>query len=279
MTALIFITREKFSRAYRSLMSILPQLQQSSQVVVTDIGYPADVAFRLREALDGVPHCQWVKFPRFVLPNAQVNEAVATLADDGPVLVVENDVLFSAGAATAMTALIEAGEADIVSPLIMHADTGLPHYDPPVSIILHDETDGTYTSLVERIPRNGWLPVQGRRTVYHVERHAFACSASALRAIVPLNDQLNTREQIEFSLRAFDVGARMIFEPASVVSYYPPSPLEAMDRELFRWRWDEERAKYSNNYVCEHWSLRHFARSTNFVRRMNALLAEPADPR
>jgi hypothetical protein len=235
------------------------------------------VAAALRGALDGFPRCRWLEFPGFALPNAQLNDAVAALTDDGPVLVAENDVVFSAGAAAAMTALIEAGAADVVSPLIMHADTGLPHYDPPVSIILHDETDGSYTSFVERIPRNGWLPVQGRRTVYHLERHAFACSAGALRAIVPLNDQLNTREQIEFSLRAFDAGARMIFEPASVVAYYPPPPLEAADTELFRWRWDEERAKYSNDYVRERWSLRHFARSTSFVRRMNDILARPAD--
>jgi hypothetical protein len=46
-----------------------------------------------------------------------------------------------------------------------------------------------------------------------------------------------------------------------------------MDEELFRWRWNEEWADASNEYVRTKWRLRYFVPSTTFVARMNSVLA------
>jgi hypothetical protein len=49
-----------------------------------------------------------------------------------------------------------------------------------------------------------------------------------------------------------------------------------MDKPLFAWRWDPERAEASNDYVEQTWNLKHFTRSSTFVARMNAVLEPEA---
>lgn len=263
-----FIAREKYSRAVESLRSILAEVPADAPVYLTDTLYPGHVRDALAALLDGRRFVRVLKFDRFLLPNAALNEVVR-VADGDYLLVAENDVVAEPGAVAEMIRVAANHEASVISPRIMHNESEHAHYDPPLSVIVSDSQG--HISLVERIPRNGFSKISGTRRIFHIEKHCFLAAVDGLRAMGEFNPAMNTREQIEFSLMAYDAGLVTYYADDAVVRYYAPPPLEESDLDLFRWRWNEEWAAASNEYVRTRWRLRHFVPSTTFVARMNEI--------
>ena len=269
--AVAFIAREKFSVAVESARSVAAAADMSFRAYFSNTRYPDEVAGGVREAFDDVHE---LAYDHYLLPNAALNRIIDVVEED-LLLVVENDVLFEPGSIASMISRIEEFGCGVVSPLILQGRGRAIHYDPPISII--ERTEGSnYRSIVERIPRNGYARVHGVRPVAHIEKHAFLMTTAAAQSMYPFEETLCTREQVEFSLRAFDAGISTVFDDQAIVRYMAPPPLQEMDLDLFDWRWDPERAEASNTWVEQRWNLIDFVRSTSFVARMASMGRRPA---
>jgi hypothetical protein len=65
--------------------------------------------------------------------------------------------------------------------------------------------------------------------------------SDVLRRLGPLDEELmNTREHLDLCLAIEADGGEVWFEPASVVTYATPPPLQPMDRPYFALRWSED---------------------------------------
>jgi len=267
--AVAFVVREKFSVAHESLMSVLAAVPAEAAIFVVDTGYPAGVRADIADLLQQHPANTILPSEEYILPNAAFNRVVEVI-ESPHLLVVENDVLLEEETVTRLVGTAKEWEADIVSPLILQGRGRALHYDPPISTIAWEGEQ--LRSEVERIPRNGHGRVRGTRVVQHIEKHAFLVSRRGYEQLYPLEESLNTREQIDFSLKAFSRGLATVFDDQAVARYIAPPPLEPIDLEFFQWRWDEQAARASNEYVEKTWKLVDFVPSLGFVRRMNSLL-------
>jgi hypothetical protein len=266
--AVALIAREKFGVAQEALERLYESTVPFHLYFVAT-PYPEPVRREIDRLLAAKDAVTILDVQSYVFPNDALNRVVDSLREEDVLCVVENDVLVEPDSLEIMADTLERHPCDVVSPLILEGRREGLHYDPPISVI---ERDGeSYYSRVERIPRNGHARVHGARVVRHIEKHAFAMTAESARTLAPFEPWLNTREQIEFSLKAFDAGLTIVFEPRSVVRYIAPGELQPQDMEFFRFRWDEERARRSNSYIEKRWNLVDFHRSTTFIQRMNRL--------
>lgn len=267
--AIGFIVREKFSAALESLNRIYRFTDIPFKLYFVNTGYPPAILQELQAFLQDKEHVLTLNYDRFLLPNESLNEIIQHLTEPA-LCVVENDVMVEPGYIQSMLKVLHRHHCGIVSPRIYHGfGEDKLHFDPPISVITKQAEH--YVSDVVRYPKPGYQLVEGERQIFHIEKHCFLMTQAAAKVICPLETFLNTREQIDFSLKAFEAGQTIFMDPNAYVSYMPP-PIEPVDEEFFRFRWDVDCAQFSNDYIEKKWRLLNFRKSMEFIHEMNKFL-------
>ena len=250
---LVVVPREQFSVAERSLESIFAHTPEPFELVYVDGRSPPALAAKLR-AEAARRGFRLLRSERYLSPNRARNWALQHVHTEY-VVFVDNDLIASPGWLAPLLACAEETGAWAVGPLYLEGD--------PADGIVH-MAGGSFT-FEGTAPRRRFetrhllqkerladLPqplVRGECDF--VEFHCMLLRRDVIDRLGPLDEGLlNTREHLDLCIQIREAGGTVWFEPASVVTYKSPPPLEPRDVPFFLLRWSEE------------WtlrSLRHFA--------------------
>ncbi len=267
---LVVVPRERFSYALRSLDSIERNTDPPYELIVIDGNSPPDLAAALqRRAAEG--NVRLIRSEQHLSPNAARNLALPHVTT--PYLVfIDNDVIVRPGWLQALVACAERHGCTAVCPLTFE--------DEAFSVVHHAGGQLVWKSmpngrrwLTERRPWNH-LPlakVNQPLVAGPTELNEFHCVLVRTEFFTrhgPLDEALlSMAEETDFSIAVASSGGSMFFEPASQVSYIPPSPDQLLPSDLpyFQRRWSSDWARRSVAHmaekhqldatapVCRHW--------------------------
>lgn len=274
----VMIPRERFGCARESLESLHASTEVPFKLIYVDTKSPEPYASELRELATEYGF-QLLRCDSFVKPTCARN-AGARLADTQYVAFVDNDVAFAPGWLEKLVECAEATGAEVVGPLAcqfeplheeIHAAGGQimdPGEHERFLAKWRDEepgsTDVDKLRLHEVIFKQGLAvaderPNLRRQETGFVEFHCCLVRRDALVRIGFLDENLSTKEHLDFCLSIQKEGGKVFFEPESVITYFAA----AGDRRL---HWAELR--YYLRRWSETWhrtSLRHFMSKWGFL--------------
>lgn len=265
----IIPAREKLATLPKCLDAILESTRRDVRILVVDVGYPGAMIEDLHKRSRQQPILLIrPDEPGPVLANAAFNLAFAR-SDANLVCVIENDVLAHAGCVDALADALERGPWDLASPVIWDQRADKIHFDPPLSHIT--VTDGRHRMRLVRRPKPDHPRVRGERRIWHLEKHSFAGTRTALNRLYPFDEMATTRTDIDLSLSAFKSGLRIGLVPTAEVDFIAP-PISALDAEFFAYRWDLDRARRANNHIVSKWHLIDEKGYLHFAEKMQEFI-------
>ncbi len=254
----VVVPRERFSDALRSLDSIERNTDRPYELIYIDGNSPADLAGALqRRAAQG--NFRLIRSEQHLSPNAARNLALPHVTTKYLVF-IDNDVIVTPGWLGALVACAEHHGCTAVCPLTFE--------DEAFSVVHHAGGELLWRSmgqgrrwLTERRPWNH-LPlakVNQPLVAGPTELNEFHCVLVRTDFFAqngPLDEALlSMAEETDFSIAVAHSGGSMVFEPASRVSYIPPSPANLLpsDRPFFELRWSSDWVRRSvDHMVAKH---------------------------
>jgi GT2 family glycosyltransferase len=252
------VPRERFSFTQRSLESILARTEQPFELVCVDGGSPPHVRdYLARQAAER--KFRLIRTEHYLTPNAARNLAIAEVRTKY-VVFIDNDALVSPNWLPALVDCAESTGAWVVGPLYCERE--------PIATRIHmaggngdivveggrrvfRELHRYYGRSVEEI-----RPILRREPVEMIEFHCVLVRMEALAQIGPLDEELlAATEHSDLCLLARRSGGEVYFEPASIVTYIPPTSFEASDRPYFQLRWSHAWVDASLKRFQEKWDL------------------------
>jgi len=287
------VPRERFSMALESLDDVYAKTRFPFHLVYVDGGSPP----RVRRALEQRAReygFALVRKNRFLMPNEARNIALRTV-ETKYVVFIDNDLLVTPGWLEALVECADETGASICGPLqlIGPLEEDLIHF---AGGIAHIAVDAGRRTLVEKHLLSGERMSVVRDTLrrepcQEIEFHCMLARTDLFEEIGPLDELLlNTNEHIDVCLLAAKHGRQIYFEPASVVTYVPPSRLSWSDMRYFMLRWSEQWTKLSLDHFARKWALDvnnpgfgsairfarwHRKRAWNHLLRLRVLLGGP----
>lgn len=284
---IIVTQRERFGMTRESLESLYCETDTPFALVYVDGNAPRETAAYLA-AEAARRRFRLIRRDDFLTPNEARNLGLAEAATDY-VVFVDNDVLFRRGWLGALLACADDTGADVVAPLICQ---GLP-----VESRVH-HAGGDYTreadldAFLARDPgeagrdfiedmnhhRQPLAEVQDalvRRETGFCEFHCVLVRRAVFDRIGPLDEAImNSKEHIDFSMCVRAAGGRVVFEPASVVTYVFPCaqrPLQRSDWPFFALRWSDAWGHRSLMRFHDKWRLRRTGSYVGEKKRIYAM--------
>jgi len=254
----VVVPRERFSFALTSLDSIVQNTDVPFELIYIDGNSPPDLA-RALQAKAEERKFQLIRTEHYLSPNAARNLALAFVKTKYLVF-VDNDVIVSRGWLQALVACADQHGCTAVCPLTFE--------DEAFSVVHHAGGELLWKSMGQG---RRWL--SERRAWHHlplakVNRHLVAgpTGLNEFHCVLvrtdffaqngPLDEELlSMAEETDFSIAVSSSGGSMFFEPASRVSYIPPSPEQLLpsDRPFFQLRWSNDWVRKS----VEHMVAKH----------------------
>lgn len=232
--------RERYSSVLGTLREIRQTVPPGTRVILIEGGSPRWVRRKL-SVLTQELEVDWVSLPEPVLPNVARNIGI-DMTESEYIAFVDNDLLFEDGWLEALVATAERESADAVAPLIC--------IGPPRASIIHHAGGELYTKVgttgrpvvserhrLMNVPLEDFDALEAPMENQVCEFHCFVVRTDLFLKIGPLDERLITREQMDFALRCLAVGARVLFEPNSIVTYSARDAFSKGDLgyHLFRW--------------------------------------------
>jgi hypothetical protein len=265
MIDVAIIPREKFSKTGKCIRSLCRVKSDIGQLLLFDVGYPEAILHEIKPLLSGFDS-RTISYESYRLANACLND-IRTAGSEPWILVIENDCeLLGVNLSAAIQYADEMG-FDVIQARIMEDDGITVHYDPPHSYI--DRSEGRLVHRVVRNPRAGYPVLDGRRRIFHVEKHAFLIRRDVLASLGDFEDFLVTRSHWDLSLRLHDAGHPVLMDSSFSVKF-SGGVFQPDDREYFFWRWDLEKARFSNEYVQRKWNIANYRSSLEWLEEMLA---------
>jgi glycosyltransferase involved in cell wall biosynthesis len=233
--------RETFSRTVPSLESVLATTARNVPIIFVSSGLPDDILAQVREIATDRPMTV-IHEDCYLSPN-QARNLIIERAKTKYIAFLDNDVEMAENWLEPLVECAEEEGADIVSPLIfersplwkyIHIAGGEAQIQEPGEGIrvcheLHHHSKQELGTLPETLKR-------GPTELF--EFHAVLISRDFLLKTGMLDeDLLSVSEHWDVSIQAQELGAKIFFEPASRVSYLPPSKPTEADIRLFNLRW------------------------------------------
>jgi GT2 family glycosyltransferase len=269
--ATIIVTqRERFGMTEESLESLYAHTP-NADVIYVDGNSPPRVADYLRREAERRGFTL-IREERFLTPNQARNIGVRA-AKTEYVVFVDNDVIYTEGWLDALVRAADETGAGVVAPLTCQ---GLPFHTE----IHHAGGDyaenGDMDLFVAQVPEGGrrfdevmhghgdkleaWAGRLHRQETGMCEFHCALARRDVFDRIGPLDEKLlSTKEHIDFSMTVRQAGGRVVFEPASVVTYVFPCrarPLNTEDWPFFALRWSDEYGRRSLEHFIAKWQLK-----------------------
>jgi len=262
---IIVSPHERFGVAVESLQSVAKETRAPFRLVYVDAGSPLAVSAEIARlcAANGWTH---LRIDGFLTPNQARNRGLRE-ARSRHVVFLDNDVIVAPGWLDALVRCAEETGAEIVVPLTcqklplhteIHQAGGSFAADPQRFF-----ANPTAEQLIEREHH-----LQGEKVAdVTLERGDTQCCefhcALVRRDVLLRHGGLDeglmaTREHIDFSMTVLRDGGRLVFEPASVVTYVFPnraSPLRREDWAFFALRWSPQWQRRSLEHFSRKWGL------------------------
>jgi len=252
------VPRERFSSLPVSLRSLFSTIGTDVPVVVVEGGSPPNVRAELEHLADDRPF-ELVSLPFMVKPNEARNIGVGRTATEY-VVIADNDIAYEPGWLDALEEHALEHEADAIAPLIF--------IGPPTTTIIHHAGGMLSASRVDdgmiRLTEEHRLmdvPLAEHRGPFpephnHVcEFHCMMTRRSLLDEMGGLDERLVTREQIDFALRTFALGAKTTFAERSWVTYLARDAFDPGDLRYHLFRWADAFVVESLDALEEAWDV------------------------
>jgi GT2 family glycosyltransferase len=254
-STIVVILRDRFSTARESFESLIAQNSSNFPVIYVDSCHPRPWADRL----DTMAKEGKITLIRtgFHLSQHEAYNLAFPLVRTKYVIFVDNDVLFSPGWAEKLIACAEQTGATAVYPMITEPS--------PEGMSIHMcggdcgvyEEDGQlwYHSLHPHSKQPATTELPRCRTGV-LEYHAFLVRSETLQKIGPFDEKCwHALNHDDFSLMIRAAGGEIWVEPASVIVYRPPPPIEWEDLGFFINRWSANKTATSLRHFSQKWSV------------------------
>ena len=272
-----FLPRERFSLAHESLECLLTFTQGDFNLVIVDCNIPEKYKKRMVKVLKGFKNVRFLRFENYLLPNQSRNRLVEETGDDY-LCFLENDILVEDNWLTKLVNACEESPVSVAVPHIMEGRVplGPAHFDwrhHHLREISHP--DGT---RIEILPRTDWEDYEGdkfkRRREIFMEAHCMLFHRKVFNEFGRFDEEHNSREEIDMSLKLYRANIPVWFEPESHVHFLSPdkTTLESEEKEFFKFKWNLERAMRSHQQIQEKWNLVDIPSSIPFVKSRLELL-------
>jgi GT2 family glycosyltransferase len=279
LATVAIIPRDSFSMTSRVVERVVDSTKGHLDLIVVDSCMPKDVRDRLEQQRRKAGFTV-LRADKYATPN-QMRNAVLPHVTTKYVVYVDNDVLVTKGWLEALVKCAEETSAWIVGPLTcerLPEATYVHGYDGELEIRQPDQTCRVYHDF----HFNAHLPLQDirhllvRKETPVVEFHAMLMAMEAVRSLGALDEELaNMYEYSDLCLRVREAGRLVMLEPASVVTYLPPTRLAWEDRYFFELRWGEAWTEMSKKRLSQKYGVTFNHPEAkcphNFVRSMRML--------
>lgn len=256
---IIVSPRERFSYTRESLESIYENTQVPFKLIYVDGNSPKDI----REYLQNQAQEKGFKLIRtdyYLTPNSARNIGLAEV-DTKYVAFVDNDIIPAAGWLKALIDCSEETEATVVGPLMfqylpLHQEI---HFAGGESHVVVDAKGRR--RLREKMYKQGKQITDPRVKLQRTETelcefHVMLVRTEIFQHLGTFDQQmLNTKEHLDFCMNVAKFGGSVYFEPKSLVTYVPTSPLKFSDLHYYMLRWSDAWELGSLSRLRQKWNL------------------------
>lgn len=279
MVTIIVVPRERFGVSEESLASIYANTAPPFRLVYVNGRAPEGLTRRLR-AEAAARGFAYVDADRFLSPNEARNIGLAH-ATTRYVVFMDNDVVCAPGWLDALVACAEETGADVVTPLTCHGtpehtvvhQAGGEFAPDPAAFFAQPPGQRQLAEVMHlqgaRVADVG--PSLKRGETQCCEFHCVLVRRAVFDRVGPLDEgMLATKEHLDFCMSVIQTGGKVMFEPASLVTYFFPSRQRAIvteDWPFFLVRWSAEWQQRSMAHFKRKWGL---ASQDYFAQRRRA---------
>lgn len=275
--AIGFLPRERFSLAQESLECLLDCTHIPFNLVIVDCNIPSKYKEGMLKAVKGHKNVRFIRFENYLLPNQSRNRLISQTQEEY-LCFVENDILVEENWLSPLLSACEDSPVSVAVPHIMEGrePLGPAHFDWRHHEI--KKISGDVEDRIEILPRTNWDDYTGdkfkRRQDAFLEAHCMLFHRKVFERTGGFDEEHNSREEIDMSLRLHFAGVPIWFEPESHVHFVSPdkTTLEPEEKEFFKFKWDLERAYRSHEHIRKKWNLVDIPTSIPFVKNRLALL-------
>jgi GT2 family glycosyltransferase len=274
-----FAPRDRFCKAAEALECLFEATREPFNLIVVDCNTPDVFRRQMERVLKGRPNVRAIRTDHYLLTNQAHNLIIRESADEFLCL-MENDILPEEGWLCRLLAACEEHPADAAVPLIIEKQGRFEeiHFDDRLGHLRPVETpDGLKYEMVARGTDKRLDPTSGCRTVEMIESHCVLFRRRVFDRIGPFDETMSARAEVDLSLALYNNNVPVVFEPRSRVTYSPPPPIFAEERDYYLFKWDPERAARNHHVLRDRWNLVDLPSSVEFVKARRRL-ASDVDP-
>lgn len=272
IVTIVVVPRERFSYTQTSLESIYEHTQIPFKLVYVDGNSPPTVKSYL-QTQGRIHDFQVIRTDYYLYPN-QARNLGLSYVETPYVVFMDNDVVVTPGWLQALVECAETTEASVVGPLMgqhepVHEEI---HFAGGESHIWVDRKGRR--RLREKMYDQGKSVALMRDRLQRQETelaefHCVLVRKSVFEQVGVLDEQmLNTKEHLDFCMLVRQAGAKVYFEPKSLVTYVAGPPLQWSDLHYYMLRWSDDWTLKSLNRLREKWDL---AEDAYFTTKYNKL--------
>lgn len=289
LATIVVTPRERFGVAVESLLSVVADTNKPYNLVYIDAGSPRAIASQLRHICE-TNGFHYVRLDHYLSPNASRNLGQRQVATPYTVF-LDNDVIVSSGWLDALVSCAQESGADVVAPLTCQR--------LPLHAEIHQaggEFASDHRAFFELAPearritdihvKQGQKVAEARLERGETQCCEFHCALvrrDVFERFGELDENLlATKEHIDFCMKVWSGGGRVLFEPAAIVTYLFPSrdrPLNRDDWAFFALRWSPIWQRASLEHFQKKWSLHedpYFAKRFGMLEwRLSEAIAKP----
>ncbi len=258
LATVAIVPRERFSFSERSLESVLQHTPNATPIVYIDGNSPTHVQQYLENRCAD-RHIGLVREDNFLSPNVARNKAAA-LARTKYLAFIDNDVLVTPDWLEKLVHCAESTGAWAVGPLYcqgepagaqIHMAGGKAHFYQHEGRRYFRESHTLCGKSTVDV-----LPSLQQSQVELLEFHTMLVRTDIFERFGKLDEEfLSVHEHVDLCLSLRTAGLGVYMEPASVVTYVGPQPLEEDDMSYFKLRWCDAWNRLSMNRFREKWGV------------------------
>jgi GT2 family glycosyltransferase len=245
--------------------------------VIVDPHIPKKYRKRIEKVVQGLNNVRFLRYESYLLPNQSRNRLIDD-CKDRYLGFIENDIFVEKNWLEPLLSACDETSSGVASPHIMEGrePLGPAHFDwrhHRIREIPHPE--GLQIEILER---TNWDDYKGdqfkRRRELFLESHCMLFHRNVFDTFGYFDEEHNSREEIDISLRLYRAGVPVWFEPESHVHFVSPdrNTLEHEEKEYFKMKWDLTRAIRSHEDIKKKWNLVDIPTSLPFVKSRLSLL-------
>lgn len=250
--------RERFSVSRRSLESIYANTPEPFRLIYMDCGSPAYVRDWLKRESQARGF-ELLRFEEHMVPNRARNLAFPHVKTEY-VCFIDNDALVDPGWLGAMIRCADESGAAVVAPLYLigarednkiHMAGGKATREMRGPVHYFNEQHVLMDS-----PLLEWHGKLRRRETDYGEFHCMFMRSETLRKYGPLDEELKSAlEHVDICIKMKDGGEKVVFEPASVVTYLSTAEFLLSDVPYFQRRWSTEWNRAAVTHFYRKWGF------------------------